>query len=417
MILVSEKKIIFFIFKIITDTCELFDYSNEKEKERKERNTAIEDSTYLILKRDTFSFLRLDNQSNIEMKNGEVLLCKIRKNKNNTYFLENPLPLNISEENSNNLNTKLWYILNSGNLKTKDNILNKNYYLNKNDIIKFGNIKYKVLEIFINSKKKVNIKEGNNETIINNIDSMDEYDISSLNKNSGDIFDFSLTPKEFYETKDENKDFKCFICGHNDCKKDNPMIRLCNCSLFHLVCLKNKINKNKKIIEKKNVINYYFKKIKCTKCNFVYPIRINIEGKIYNLFEIEKQTDCDYLIIESVENKMFFGYLKLIHFIKLNENEIKIGRNQQKNDIIICDPCVSKEHAIIKYDKEKEKILLTNISQKYGTFVLIKKSLKINENKIQIQIGKVFIEAQAMKFGDFEKSKNRQTKYPLKKKD
>ena len=113
---------------------------------------------------------------------------------------------------------------------------------------------------------------------------------------------------------------------------------------------------------------------------------------------------------------MFYGYLKLVHLIELNDKVIKIGRGNN-NDIIICDPSISKQHAIIRYNKENGKILLKNISKKFGTSILLKNSLKLNENRIQLQIGKIFLEAQIMKFEDFDKNKDKNTQDPLPKKD
>ena len=446
MILVSEKAILFIIFKFKINSSEIANFSL---KELKEINTCLEDNTFICFKKDTF--IRVNNQSSIEPKKGEILLFKIRKNKNsNNYILENPIPIKISEDNSNSLNIKLWFILNhekSDNDNDMIDIINDDYFLCEKDIVKFGNIKYIIQEINRRVIINVNIIREINNKIINNSktntntnsntensesntesnpdiqeskETQDNYDINSLNENSADIFDFLPTPKAYYtETITDKDNIICYICNLKKCCKKNPLIKFCGCNFVHFYCLKENIKQKAKIIDEgNNVKNYYLRGLNCKKCHTIYPLKFKILNDVYEFYEIEKPTDSDYMIMESIEHKIYFGQLKLIHVIKLNENTtIKIGRKEKDNDMVICDPSISRKHAIIKYNKENRKILIKNISKKFGTLVLIKKALKINEKNIQLQIGKVFIEARTMKFGEFQKKKNKYTKYPLTKKD
>ena len=442
MILVSEKAILFINFKFKINSNEIADFSL---KELKEINTCLEDNTFICFKKDTL--IRVNNQSCIEPKKGEILLFKIRKIKNtNNYILENPIPTKISEDNSNSLNIKLWFILNhekSDNNSDNDmiNIINDDYFLCEKDIVKFGNIKYIIQEINRRVTIKVNIineindkSSNNNNTNTENSEgntessqvtqekqeTQDNYDINSINENSADIFDFLPTPKAYYiETITDKDNIICYICNLKKCSKNNPLIKFCGCNFVHFYCLKEIIKQKAKIIDEgNNVKNYYLRGLNCKKCHSIYPLKFKISNNIYEFYEIEKPTDSDYMIMESIEHKIYFGQLKLIHVIRLNENTtIKIGRKEKDNDMVICDPSISRKHAIIKYNKENRKILIKNISKKYGTLILLKKALKINEKNIQIQIGKVFIEARTMKFGEFQKIKNKNTKYPLTKKD
>ena len=409
MILASEKEILFLKFYLIQNNSKIFNYSNKNEI--KEVNTIFEDNTFVIIKKNN-NFYRVDNQSNIESKKGELLLFRIRKNKNNKYFLENPIPPKISEENSDILNIKLWFIIKSSfDAINEIKFINQDYYLNENDILKFGNIKYIVLEI--NIKSNIDTDDNNSKDDTINEEKNDLNDIASQNKYAGQIFDFYQSPKEAYEFLEENNSIKCYICNKNKCNKENPIIKFCNCNYYHYECLKSKI-KSIIPVEKKDVKNYYIKFFICKKCKYVYPLKFKISDKKYELFQIERPNN-DYLILESVEHNYFYGHIKLIHVIELNNKSIKIGRNSKLNDVIISEPSVSKEHAIIDYNKEEGKILIKNISKTFGTLVLIKKSLEICEKEIQIEIGKVFIEAKTMKFGDFTKDKY--SKYPLPKKD
>ena len=416
MILVDDKEILYLKLFLIQNNNKIFDYSS---KERKEVNTLFEDNTFIIIKKNN-NFYRVDNQSNIESKKGELLLFRIRKNKNNVYILENPIPTKISEDNSDNLNIKLWFIINSNEDNINGiNLINKDYYLNENDIIKFGNIKYIVLKINIKSTSDSDNNNDNNskdDTI--NEEKINDYDISHLNKDTSQIFNFYPTPKEFYEFLDEKNSIICYICKKNKCNKENPIIKFCSCHYSHFECLKKEIKS--KIIEKKNVKNYYIRYLTCKKCKVVYPLKFKISDKKFELFQIDIPNN-DYLILESVEHNYYYGHIKLIHVIEFNNESkesnksIKIGRNRNDNDVIISEPSVSKYHAILNYDKKEGKILIKNISKKFGTLVLIKKSLEINKKEIQIEIGKVFFETKTMKFGEFEKNKH--TKYPLTKKE
>lgn len=467
MILVEEKRVLFLVFKNtnISNNSELYNYAlaekeNEKEKETKknakksfvnseinELNTVIDDSTFIIMGKYNETF-KVDRQSDIETKKGEKLLFHIRKNKDFNYLIENPIPLKISEENTDILNLKLYLVINSEN---KEKNINEDYYICNNDIIKFGNLKYTV-EIIKNKKEHINNKssiENENETkeksenltdvneeaprqnTIDNESEMNEeepskttimnYDISSLNRTTGCILDFKLKSPLFYDALNDDLKIKCYLCGEKECNKDNPIIKICNCNFAHFECLKELV-KRKVIIKEnknKNVRNYYIKRIICKNCKCIYPYKFKINEKILNLFNIETSKESDYLILRSIENKIYLNNMMLIHVIELNNEIIKIGKSfiDGDNDVIIIDPSVSKEHAIIKYNKDNGSLLLKNNNSKYGTLVLIKKSLKINEKKIQIQVGKTVVEAQVMKYGDFEKNfKNRNSKYPLPKK-
>ena len=47
-------------------------------------------------------------------------------------------------------------------------------------------------------------------------------------------------------------------------------------------------------------------------------------------------------------------------------------------------------------------IFMKNKSETYGTLILFKKSLKINDKKIRLEIGKTIVESRQMRFGEFE---------------
>lgn len=404
MILVEEKNGLFLSIKTQKSGNSIYDYLN---KEIKEMNTFIEESTFII--NNNNKLIRIDKQLNINPRKGDQQLFHVRKTKNDDITIENPILSTLSLENIDSLNSKLWLIINS---EGKNNeITNDDYYLNIDDILKFGNIKYIITEIHINSNEKKNEENSSELKIINN----NSYDISSLNKSFPRISFLIPEIKTFHESLDENTDIKCYICSKHNCSNDNPIIKFCNCNFVHFKCLKNSIKMFKKANKNGNAINYYIYMAFCKNCQKIYPLRFKLSEKSFELFDIEKPIEEDYVILESLEKKIYYGYIKLVHVIKFNQNNMSVNIGRKNScDLIVRDPSVSREHAILKLDKEKKAILIKDKSAKYGTLVLIKKAIKINSNKIQIQIGRNIIEAQKMKFGEFEKIKDKKkTKYPL----
>ena len=93
--------------------------------------------------------------------------------------------------------------------------------------------------------------------------------------------------------------------------------------------------------------------------------------------------------------------IKYIHFIYLNEhNTITMGRGHE-SDVRINDISVSRAHATLTFSNGK--IRLRDLKSKFGTLVLIKKDLPILEKKIQLQIGRTYLESSLKNFKEYEK--------------
>lgn len=408
MILIDEKLGLFLEFKTYQrNDLNLYDYSS---KDIKVINTIIESGTFIVRKKS--DIIRKDRQSDIYQKMGEDLLFRIRSNKIDQFTLENPIPMNniaFTEYNVNNLNNKIWYVLNSNN--PNDIIKNGDYNLCENDIIKMGNIKLIARKINIKPKED----EGN-KAKLDNIYNISKYDINSLNKGFGSIFNFLPSQNKYFI--DENNENVCYICQKRKCSKENPIIGFCECNYVHYECLKKKFKEKEIIHDRKNVKNYLFNACNCKKCNFVYPLRFKIDelGKSFQLDDIDEPKVGDYIILESIEYKTYFNYIKSVHVVQLDREITTLGRSMS-NNIIIRDPSISKFHAELKYDLENKKITIINKSKKFRTSILVKKPLVINDKEIQIQIGRTLIEAKIMKIGQFEKIVNEFTLRPLPKKE
>ena len=258
----------------------------------------------------------------------------------------------------------LWYVINWEESKNKysDKLINisKNneYFLEENEILKIGSYKYIISKIYIRDK--------------------------TLNKK-----------EKFINTEPYCKEIsKCELCG-------KPTIKLCDCEeLYHIDEIKSKINQNheENFNSKKTVHNYFFDILSCdddkNSCQVYYTLKykckesdldfiklenIKLEKNedddiIINFFDFEIPENKDYMILESLEEKTEKTKTakKSVHIIELNGDDIKIGNPKDNdNDIIInYDTLLSKNHAIIRYDKLTGKISIKNLG-KSGTLVLV----------------------------------------------
>ena len=389
----------------------LFNYTNKDTI--KSIITFIDESIYLVLTKED-DIIKIYQHSDIEYgKKGEQIILSIKKD-NNSFILKNPMPgINIlpTENNVDCLKKKLWYVINSTENKSDkyNNIINEDYYLNENDIIKIGNIIYIV--------KKINIRKDNNNEIIdeqNSPNSNEEYNIGKINKNSDPIFNF-------YPSLDFEK------CKFYDGKK----VKFCQCNEFiEINCLKKSLENTIRRQRSENVGNLKLEnRISCQKCRTIFPLTFKVEEKEEDLIdplelsekdfnEKHKNKDFNYLILESIYHKEDKS-IKRFHFITLSgEDKIYIGSKFiYKNTALVTDSknSVSRQHAII--ENKNGQLLLKNNKGIYGTLVLIKNSLKMKEKKINLQVGKVFIEASLMKKKDFDLIKNENKKYPLENKE
>ncbi len=106
--------------------------------------------------------------------------------------------------------------------------------------------------------------------------------------------------------------------------------------------------------------------------------------------------------------------IKSIHVIQLNGDIIKIGRGHE-SDVRINDISVSRVHALLKYDTVTGRLLIRNLKSKFGTLVLLKKPLIIKDKKIDLQVGRTFIEAGLISKNEFERLKKEKKNKTLEK--
>ena len=275
--------------------------------------------------------------------------------------------------------------------------VNDIYYLCENDVIRFGNFKFILKEIHIKNK---NLMIGKNKKLRYNINKINsEQKRFSLNFEPN-LTEFIIDNKN-YNTKDIEKE--CPFCHKEDSSEENPLVKLCSCDYkyMHYKCIKEDLRQKLIIKENKSQtsINYIFK-FHCNNCKVQLPIKFKIDDihKSFELIDIDLPKEEEYLLFQSLSFLYKNEYHQSIHLVKLigdkNIIKIKIGRDghNKDNDIKIDEESVSREQAIIEYNKENGSLILENISQKTDSLILIKDIIKINENKINLQIGNIFVE-------------------------
>jgi hypothetical protein len=397
----------------------IYDYSSKSVKSITDN---ILDSTYVIRDKNN-NFKNINQHSDIPKESD--LLFHVLNDSQNIFFLINPIPrkLKLTRDNLAYINNKIWYVINSeDNLENGNN--NPPYYINVNDIMKLGKVKFNISKIFI---KNSNI-ENDPPMPINDLL---RYDISKLNQNTPPVFpeifeaiSYSKNnedkndnheqtidgtpsaelPEEQKKSEKKNQNFKCIICkketfknySETDDGESGNLISLCNCreeGLVHLGCLRKqlKVNCQEKGIDKEITIE----NIECPICKEQYPLKFKYknenDSKIKNLIEEYKEPeDEDYMVLESLDYYIDEKICKTIHIIKLTNENISIGRDPE-NDLIEKDISISRFHAVLKYNKMTSKISIVNKSKKFGTLVLIKKPLKILDEKIHLQVGRSYI--------------------------
>ena len=349
---------------------------------------------FYFVRQNKGKIAKISQHSDIKPDKGEELLFRIRKSKNKNYSIESPICKKMENNKKciSNLNNKLWYILKSSSNKNRSNNI-ENYILNKYDIIKIGDSKYEIIEKNIEEKDN-NEENDYDDNNINYLDLNDQYNISKNNK-SESIFNITKIKKADY--KNENENNLCRICLDGSSSIENPKLILCNCHDFiHYQCLKAWIKTKliKRENSKKTVNSYILKKFNCEVCLNPYPLKFEIPEikKQYYLIDLPILIGQNYIILESLGIFLDNNEIKMIHIVKLTDEYITIGRKEY-SDIMDNNYHISKEHAVIKYNKKNGDVILENRSQNFDTLVLVKKPIIIKEKEIDLQIGKTIITA------------------------
>jgi hypothetical protein len=413
----------------------IYDFSTKKYRQILDET---DEDLYYIRKRNN-CITKRNIQSDIDFGKDDILFRTRKSKKNdNLYEIINPVRKNLkkNKENINNLNNKPWLVIGSESDCCQDE--NEDYILNENDILKLGVKKYEVIE------KNINISKDK-DTVNKN----DCYNISQMNKQKGSIFDINIEKNQYKSEKIKNKENelknecsqnikeseniydikrendeenelakfqlnensieqmetgekeesneneRCQICLEDVSTRENPLLKLCKCeNWIHYECLKHYINTKMKISEneKFTVKTYICKKFNCDICLAPYPLRFIIKeyNKLYRLIDYNIAPELNHIVLESLDYINKGMNEKIVHVVQLIDNKIFIGRSLQ-NDIIDHHTSVSRNHAVLKFNRENGDLTIENRSKTFGTLVLIKDNIKMKEKKICFRVGKSLI--------------------------
>ena len=382
------------------DTNGLFDYSTKGIKKSTE---AIQNSISLIRNN-----LEVKSASNELIQENEELLFKIEKKPNsNEYLFENNVNKNMEAngENIAKINNNCWYVCNNNenasfeqnNTKKNNKNKNVNYYLTKNDIIKFGRLKFSLIEVYLYSgDKKYDLQVPDKSCQIN-ID----------NSKTENVFNLEREVPILLKANNDEK-ILCRICYcEEDDIENNPMVHLCKCkggiNYAHYKCIKLWMKTKLLILmnKKRTVKTYYINRFNCEICKMPYPFRFKIPGnnKIFELIDIIRPQIGNYIVLESLDQVKENNNNKYIHIIKLvDQEDITIGRGIDA-DVKINDISVSRLHSKLNFNFDKKSLLIRDCDSKFGTLVLIKNKFELKEREsLTIQIGRSLINAKVIKY-------------------
>jgi hypothetical protein len=183
-----------------------------------------------------------------------------------------------TKRNIKDLKDQIWYYVNQKilfEIDSNDNGKNNDHFynINQDDIIRFGDVKFYVKEIYLHESKCLDSPF------------YDEYNISELNKDTLPVFNFNYKAQILNQNTNE-EDKICKICYLDSNDKDNPLVNICKIckggiKYTHYKCLKKWINTKLEILENYNetVKTYNIENFNCDICKTPYlskEIYINI---------------------------------------------------------------------------------------------------------------------------------------------
>ena len=227
------------------------------------------------------------------------------------------------------------------------------------------------------------------------------FKIKYINKEGSDGSDMKRQMKLPFRSQDINENIpqldvlenfgECRICLEGT-YPDNPFVNLCKCSRsmpVHLKCLKEWLQKKCEVHQSTSCTVYNIEEIKCDICETKYPPRVTYGSETVNFFNPNLNMNNKHAYIEIYEKNT----VEIKNVIILNLNTTKrtftIGRSE-KNDIIIDDASISRNHAELTFTGKKIK--LKDLGSKYGTHVLVKDiGFPLLTNSVHLQIDKFYI--------------------------
>jgi pSer/pThr/pTyr-binding forkhead associated (FHA) protein len=125
-------------------------------------------------------------------------------------------------------------------------------------------------------------------------------------------------------------------------------------------------------------------------------VTIKHNGVFHSLLNYFVPEEQNYIILESLNSIKENQYPLSVHILMFIDNSPYILGRGHESDVRISDISVSRSHARI-YLKDK-KFYLEDTGSKFGTLVLAKERIEIDENKKVLQIGRTLLAINEAKF-------------------
>ena len=396
-------------------TDDLFDFESEN----------ISTKNYSFTQDDKENFI-ISYKENEFDENNDIISSRNLKDKlfiNNTTKVISTLIYNNTSLNFSIVNSykskKIDYLFKPNHCERIWSIIPKNDYssIKEGDVIKLGRLRLKFDKIIFNKKEKennpftdsnhinailttsVNIKDNNDDFTLtqkinndNNNNNISE-DLNNMLINKNNCFLDEINTKK----SDLSEKICCKLCYQEESSILDPLLCPCKCSgsmkYIHYSCLKKSIKQKIQIRREDNCDLYFFKSYCCEICLETYPKYIKYKSNIYNLVDIDLSKYKEYILTSILyysdnnnSEKKKLSYLGYLIFKIDEQNELKIGRNQN-NHIVLKDISISRNHCILKRDNNILKI--KDVKSKFGTLLYVRNIKKIEINKpLQLISGK-----------------------------
>ena len=272
----------------------------------------------------------------------------------------------------------------------------KGYVLRTGDVIKFGEVKYKVSETR-------NKRRGDSEFEITKC----EQFVSQNNQHFRDkLFDVTEQTEELNKLREQQRasradpdsaeeledELVCRYClVESICEDpvDNLLVHPCNCSggsgYVHVHCLRSWIQQ--KIVSKNTpqLVTYKWDNLKCEVCKSKWPVVIKYRDTCRRLFNVDKPASA-YTIFERVsENKDMANENAMTMVLENGGATLKLGK-AMNNPFRLSDPSVSNLHATVQY--RGGEFVLEDKNSQFGTLAMLRTDWKVGYNKIAVQVGR-----------------------------
>ena len=340
---------------------------------------------YIILeKEDSFYFLKSDGQGLAKgefqgfIEENEHVIFQIEFENDNVkiinLFYKDIYKGNLARFYNyiNGFNYKLYKMILKSEEEDENN-LNYKHSLELYDIIKIKEFKLLLRDYRINKKK------------------------SPKNKNPKFIIQINEAKHEEHE--------ECVSCNKTNSSPDNPLINFYN-EIKHLNCIKEEINQKTTNVNGKYII----------KNPDNYPLFFIYDNKQYDLLDIPKNQNEDFLLFESLDYLDIKGNKidKYIFYIKLDKNKpkekilITSGENKNKikeydNLIELDENIIDNGKAVIECDKLNQNLILKNIGEENDISVLQENILlKPDNGVLYMNSANVKIEAKLISSNEFD---------------